>query len=371
MLKIELATTQNKSPVYLHPGILKLTGQMLKRSFTPCPVLLVTDKNTWRYYGEICKRSLLEENYLPFVAVLEGGEKVKTLQSAYKLYGFALRKGLDRKSLVVALGGGVIGDLAGFVASTYMRGIPLVQVPTTLLAMVDSSVGGKVAVNHPLGKNIIGSFYQPARVLIDPGTLKTLPHREFSAGLAELIKYGIIMDRNFFLQFERLSNNKLIKLKNDQRLLKFLAKAVLLKGKVVTLDEKEEGLRKILNFGHTFAHALEAATSYTYYLHGEAVALGMIAATRLATRLKMIEEETAGRILTLLSCLNPPPPPPGLTKGSVLDALQADKKKEGKELIFILPITIGRTVTYMAPPEEDVTAVINEYLSIPLKARKG
>ncbi len=374
MIKIEIKTTQNRYPVFLHRGALPLTGTLLKRYFSPRPVLLVTDQNVWGHYAEICKSSLLREGFPPFIAVMEGGEKDKTLKSAFKLYSFALREGLDRRSVVLALGGGVIGDLAGFVASTYMRGLPFVQAPTTLLAMVDSSVGGKVAVNHPRGKNIIGSFYQPALVLTDPATLKTLPQREFSAGLAELIKYGIIMDKTLFQQFEGLAKRAgrqqreeqgsiFQQLKNSPGFLKYLARAILLKGRVAARDEKEMGLRKILNFGHTFGHALEAATAYEYYLHGEAVAVGMIAATRLAAKLKVLGKEPAGRILALLHRLDPPLPPPGLEARSILDALQADKKKEGEELVFILPSTIGKTVVCKSPPMKDVRAVIDEYLS--------
>lgn len=373
MIKVEIRTTQNKYPVYLRQGILPLTGRFLRGCFSPCPVLLITDRNVFGHYGEICRRSLLREGFKPLIAVMEGGEKDKSLKSACRLYSFALEEGLDRKSVVLALGGGVTGDLAGFVAATYMRGIPFIQVPTTLLAMVDSSVGGKVAVNHPRGKNMIGSFYQPSLVLADPAALKTLPQREFMAGLAELIKYGIILDKALFRQFEHFAGtcekqppkgkeSIFLQLNNTFTLLKFIAKAVLIKGRVVALDERENGLRRVLNFGHTFGHALEMATAYEYYLHGEAVAVGMIAATRLAARLKILGEKTAERILALLFCLNPPPPPPGMTAESVLNALLADKKKEGRELVFILPSAIGETVVCKSPPMEDLAAVVNEYL---------
>jgi len=375
MIKVEIKTTQNRYPVYLQKGILELTGRMIKRYLSPCPVLLITDKNVSGHYAEICRQSLLREGFKPSTVVLEGGEKDKSLQSAFKLYGIALKEGLDRKSVVLALGGGVIGDLAGFVASTYMRGVPFVQVPTTLLAMVDSSVGGKVAVNYPRGKNLIGSFYQPSLVLADMDTLKTLPPREFLAGLAELIKYGIIVDKTLFQQFEHFAQ---ISEKQQQReqgkgsvflqldnftLLKFITKAVLIKGRVVSMDEKENGLRRILNLGHTFGHALELATAYEYYLHGEAVAVGMILAANLAAKLQMLGEKDAGRISALLFHLNPPAPPTGLTAKMILNALMSDKKKEGEELVFILPATIGKTVVCKSPPMEQVESVVKKYLN--------
>ncbi len=376
MIKVEIQTTQNSYPVYLHRKFLGLTGGLLKQKFSPpCQVLVITDKNVPAHYAEICRQSLLQEGFKPCTAILEGGEKDKSLPSAFKLYSFALKEGIDRKSIVLALGGGVVGDLAGFVASTYMRGIPFVQVPTTLLAMVDSSVGGKVAVNHPRGKNIIGAFYQPAMVLADMDTLKTLPRREFTAGLAELIKYGIILDKTLFQQFEHFARLYEEQQKEDpeykesiflqltgSRLLKFITKAVLIKGRVVGLDEKEKGFRRILNFGHTFGHALELATAYEYYLHGEAVAVGMIAAAQLAAALKILEENDARRISALLLKLNPPPPPKGLTAEAVLNALMSDKKKEGKELIFILPSSIGETVICKSPPMDQVENVVNRYL---------
>lgn len=375
MIKVEIQTTQNCYPVYLHRKILGLTGALLKKKFSPCQVLVITDKNVPAHYVDICRQSLQQEGFIPCTAILEGGEKDKSLASAYKLYSFALKKGLDRKSIMLALGGGVVGDLAGFVASTYMRGIPFVQVPTTLLAMVDSSVGGKVAVNHPRGKNMIGSFYQPAMVLADMDTLKTLPGREFTAGLAELIKYGIILDKTLFQQFEHFARFYENQRKDDpeykgsiflqltgSRLLKLITKAVLIKGRVVGLDEKETGFRRILNFGHTFGHALELATSYKYYLHGEAVAAGMIAAAQLAAGLKILEEKDARRISALLLKLNPPPPPEDLTAEAVLNALMSDKKKEGKELIFILPSSIGETVLCKSPPMDQVEIVVNRYL---------
>ncbi len=361
MIKIKIGEEGKGYPVYLHYGFLKKSGLLVKHHHSGCPILVVADKNVSSLYGDIFRQSLLREGFKPYMVVLEGGEKEKTLRSAFKLYGAALKVGLDRKSIVVALGGGVIGDLAGFVAATYMRGVSLVQVPTTLLAMVDSSVGGKVAVNHPLGKNIIGSFYQPSLVLSDVDILKTLPQREMAAGLAELVKYGIILDAGLFHQLERFLKNSFTGMKN-KALLNLIAKAVLVKGKVVSLDEKEKDFRRILNFGHTIGHALESATDYNYYLHGEAVTIGMIAETCLSMRLGILRKSEARRILNLLWLLNPLLPPGEVTCEKVIEALFFDKKNEAGETVFVLPTSVGEGVFYKSPSLSEVRDVLEKCL---------
>lgn len=361
MLKIKIGKGEKGYPVYLHHGLLHNGGLLLKHHFAGGPFLLATDKNVFSPYGEICTQSMRQNGFKPYMVVLEGGEKDKTLQSAFKLYGEALKAGLDRKSFVVALGGGVIGDLAGFVAATYMRGIPFVQIPTTLLAMVDSSVGGKVGVNHPQGKNIIGSFYQPSLVLADLETLKTLPRRELAAGLAELFKYGIILESSLFYQIEFFLKDSFFEL-GSSTFQKLVAQAVLAKGRVVTVDEKETNFRRILNFGHTIGHALESATSYNYYLHGEAVAIGMMAATYLSVKLKILKSKDACRILKLLERLNPPLPPVGLNTAKVLQALYSDKKKDSGKLVFVLPSAIGKGVFYNSPPLAEIREVVERCL---------
>ncbi len=368
MFTIRIHTPSGRYPVFLGRGLLKNTGPLLAGQLPAGPVLVVSDKNVAPLYAPQCLQSLQSAGYKPYLEVLAGGEQVKTLETAAGLYTRALQAGLDRRAAIVALGGGVIGDLAGFVAATYLRGVPYVQVPTTLLAMVDSSVGGKVAVNHPLGKNLIGSFYQPTLVISDMATLKTLPAREFNAGLAELIKYALIWDRKFFKDLENLQQKNIpagngLLSAVQPRLLKYIRQAVCIKGEIVSRDERENDLRRILNFGHTFAHALEAATDYAYYLHGEAVACGMLMAVRLAVLLRILDRAAARRICTLLQrLLKFPPPQPALKPQAVAKALFYDKKKEGAALVFILPQAAGRVLGCKAPPLNFVQQVIDEYL---------
>jgi 3-dehydroquinate synthase len=357
MLKIQIKTKENQYPVYLQKGILKAAGSIIRRHHIPRSVLLIADQNVAVHYRECCRQSLVEAGFRPSTVVLNGGEQVKSLQTAFRIYGLALEAGLDREGIVVALGGGVIGDLAGFVAASYMRGVSLIHIPTTLLAMVDSSVGGKVAVNHPRGKNLIGLFHQPSLVLADPDTLKTLPPREFKSGLAELVKYGVILDKALFRRLENLQENAVLGI-GGSTLLKFIARAIMIKGKVIYADEKEKGLRSILNFGHTIGHALESATAYEYYRHGEAVAAGMIAATRLSARLKILAEKDAQRIISLLRRLKPPPPPVDLTPEAVLKALHSDKKKRGGEPVFVLPCAIGEAVLCQSPPLTEIREAV-------------
>lgn len=376
-LKIEVPTKQKQYSVYLQKNSLADVAQSVKANFNSCPLLIITDKNVMHNYGDVCLQSFEREGFKTCKVVLEGGEKEKSLEVASNIYGIALEAGIDREGLVVALGGGVIGDLAGFVAATYMRGIPYIQLPTTLLAMVDSSVGGKVAVNHPQGKNIIGAFHQPSLVFADVGTLETLPPREFVSGLAELIKYGVILDAGVFRQLE--TSSLLTKTRGDFiesvtrgvegfNLLKLIAKAVLIKGRIVSQDEREKGIRGILNFGHTFGHALESATAYKYYLHGEAVAVGMMAATYLSWRMNIIDEKDARRIIGLLGRLRLPSPPEWLPPEAVIKAMYFDKKKTEGEPVFVLPGKVGEAVFYRSPPQEFVREAVT-YCLIEQNAR--
>jgi 3-dehydroquinate synthase len=369
LYKVKIRTEQKTYPVLLGKKVLNNVGRIISSYLPACRTLLISDKNVAAHYGEMCMESLRKRGFQPFLEVLEGGEKEKSLATASALYSSALEAGLDRSAIIIALGGGVIGDLAGFVAATYLRGVPCVQLPTTLLAMVDSSVGGKVAVNHPLGKNLIGAFYQPALVVADQSTLITLPEREFNAGLSELIKYGIIRDKTLFEKLELslfASNNfspkKYFLESNSTRLLKYIIRAVIIKGEIVSQDEREKDLRRILNFGHTFGHALEAGTGFRYYLHGEAVACGMAMAARLAVLLGILEPPFGQRIIALLKRLHVPPPPGGLNLNDVTEALFYDKKKEGDGLVFILPTALGQTTAFKAPPAPLIERVIEEYL---------
>ena len=247
---------------------------------------------------------------------------------------------MDRDSLFIALGGGVVGDLAGFTASTYMRGVPYLQIPTSLLAQVDSSVGGKTAVNHPLGKNMIGSFYQPKGVLINTDTLKSLPVRQISTGLAEVIKYGVIADKNLFSYLEE--NIEKVFSFDDKVLNHIIYKSCTIKAKIVAQDEKDKGIRGILNFGHTIGHAIEAETSFTEYTHGESVAIGMVAEAELAQLLGLIDKGFVDRLKNLLLKAKLPIKLPNLETDRLIKHMQRDKKNKIGKIVFVLPTKLGR-----------------------------
>jgi len=268
------------------------------------------------------------------------GEKSKSASEAERLWKKLLELGADRKTLVVALGGGVVGDLAGFIAATYARGLSFVQVPTTLLAQVDSSVGGKVGVNLPGAKNMVGAFWQPAGVLIDTETLNTLPEREYLSGLAEVVKYGVILDAEFFTRLERDAANLVAKKHNVLR--EVIAKCCRLKADIVEADEREEtGRRSVLNYGHTFAHAIEAVAGYGELLHGEAVSIGMMCAARLAGRLGRMDAGFVERQERLLAALRLPVELPKLDEEALLAAMMHDKKVTDGKLRFVLPSRLG------------------------------
>jgi 3-dehydroquinate synthase len=302
--------------------------------------------------------ALKEVGIEPTVAVLPPGEATKSLASASRLYDELVSLKADRHTAVVAVGGGVIGDLAGFVAATYARGVPLVVVPTTLLGQVDSSVGGKVGVNHPGAKNIIGAFHQPACVWIDTGTLRSLPDRELRCGLAEVVKYGVILDGAFFEELE--GRVEAILGRGHQALRRIVARSCELKASVVSQDEREEtGLRAVLNFGHTIGHAIEAVAGYDGpYQHGEAVAVGMVAEARLAERLGWIGPEVVGRIEGLLERLGLPTKAPGLDSARLIEAMGRDKKNRGGRTRFVLPRSIGRVELTDAAGAAEVEAVL-------------
>jgi 3-dehydroquinate synthase len=320
-------------------------------------MLVVTNPVVAGLYGEAVKRSLAEAGFQVGEAQIPDGEEYKTLATVAGLYDAAFTGGLERGDAVLALGGGVVGDIAGFLAATYMRGVPFVQVPTTLLAQVDSSVGGKVGVNHPGGKNLIGAFYQPRFVLIDPDTLATLPSREVRAGLAEVIKYGVISDAGFFSWLEA-NIDRLLNLE-PAALEHAIAASCRIKAAVVSADETETGLRAILNFGHTVGHALEAVTGYQRFVHGEAVAIGMVAAARLAVRLGYFEPPGAERITGLvLRAGLPAEVPAGVVPGALLEAMRRDKKVVANRLTFVLPEAIGRVRVVRGVAAEEVLAVL-------------
>jgi 3-dehydroquinate synthase len=320
---------------------------------------IISDRNVAPLYAKAAQQSLTRAGFQPFLISLPAGETAKSLKSVQTCYDQLADHRLERKSFIVALGGGVVGDLAGFVAATYLRGIAFVQVPTTLLSQVDSSVGGKVGVNLKAGKNLVGAFYQPRRVLCDLDTLRKLPGREYRSGLAEVIKYGIIYDAGLFRRLER-DMPKLLR-RDPQMLAAVIARCCEIKAEVVGQDETESGLRAILNFGHTIGHALEAISGYGTYLHGEAIAIGQVAAAQLSIQLLGLPEGDARRIAALFRQAKLPTKVelnPGQLK-RLLAAMQLDKKVSAGEVKFVLARKIGGVEFGQKVPLNLIETVLN------------
>lgn len=321
-------------------------------------VLVITDNNVFENFGKDFKNILTNCGINFEFFVIEAGESSKNLQNSEKIYTKAIEIGLDRKSLIVALGGGVVGDLAGFVAATYLRGVPFIQVPTTLLAQVDSSVGGKTAVNHKLGKNLIGAFYQPQAVFIDLETLKTLPEREIKSGLGEVVKYGIISDEKFFEYLEK--NVEKILSKNVEVMTQIIKRSCEIKSEVVAQDEKENNLRRILNFGHTIAHAIELETNYTKYRHGEAVSIGMIGAALISEELGKISANEVQRLKNLLVKLKLFTKCEDCNVENLYKYLFRDKKVIGGKINWVLMKKIGEVEICDDVPDDIVKKVLEK-----------
>ncbi|MGI9953185.1 3-dehydroquinate synthase [Moorellaceae bacterium AZ2] len=348
-LRVELG--ERSYTIYCGSGILEQMGELLSSLDLSRRCLVVSNPTVVSLYGEKVKESLEKAGFAPLFKEVPDGEEAKSLAVAGELYDLALDVGWERGCPVIALGGGVVGDLAGFVAATLLRGVPFIQLPTTLLAQVDSSVGGKVAVNHPRGKNLIGSFYQPRLVAADLDTLKTLPEREMRAGMAEVIKYGVIYDSGFFSYLEEHLEQALAG--EAQVLEKIILHSCRIKAEVVARDEEERGLRAILNFGHTAGHALEAATGFKLYRHGEAVAVGMVVAARVAVSRGLFQGGYLERLEKLLKRASLPTDMPSLDWEAFGAALARDKKVREGRLRMVLPVELGR-VTIAEVEEEEV-----------------
>ncbi|MBS3899485.1 MAG: 3-dehydroquinate synthase [Dethiobacter sp.] len=361
MRLVEVALGERSYPIYIGQNMWHEIPQYWAERVKPGKLLLVSDETVFPLYGGQMIDGLQQAGFAVHLAVVPAGEGSKTLARAEQLYGAAIEAGLERRDLIVALGGGVVGDLAGFVAATYLRGVTFAQVPTTLLAQVDSSVGGKTAVNHSLGKNLIGAFYQPKLVWVELDTLLTLPRREYLAGAAEVIKYGVILSEALLKLLAARWQDFLAK--EPELLTAVVGDCCALKAAVVTADEREEGLRAILNFGHTLGHALEAATSYSYYLHGEAVLAGMAMAVKLALGKGILQREEAAMLLELFDRVGLVPPPEALLAADVLAALKHDKKREAGRTVFILPEAIGKVRAFDDLEPEAVRQVLGSYLS--------
>nr|WP_286194666.1 3-dehydroquinate synthase [Synechococcus sp. CCY 0621] len=336
-------------PILIGEGLLGRLGSFLvERGFqSGTRVLVVTNPEVQGFHGAEALTGLESSGFVVRTLVLEAGEERKTPATVAAIHDAAFAHRLERSSLIVALGGGVVGDMAGFAAATWLRGIAVVQVPTTLLAMVDAAIGGKTGVNHPGGKNLIGAFHQPKLVLIDPQVLVTLPEREFRAGMAEVIKYAVIGDEQLFNDLEQaaerdpqggLASREAIGPELLQRLLERSAAA---KARVVAADEREGGLRAILNYGHTLGHAVENLSGYGTWLHGEAVGLGMVAAGDIAVAMGLWGQADQDRQRRLVAAAGLPMGWPALDPEAVLTSLQADKKVRQGKVRFVLPTGVG------------------------------
>jgi 3-dehydroquinate synthase len=353
---------QQSYEVVIAPGGLGQLGDRLKTLQTRSnKVLLVSNPNVFEHFGAQAIASLKQQNFEVAECILPDGEQHKHLDTLQKIYDVALEHRIERSSTFIALGGGVIGDMTGFAAATWLRGVNVVQVPTSLLAMVDAAIGGKTGVNHPQGKNLIGAFHQPRLVLIDPQVLKTLPTREFRAGMAEVIKYGVIWDAELFRQLEQADRIDEFQTLDETLLQEILTRSCQAKAHVVSKDEKEAGLRAILNYGHTIGHAVESLTGYSVVNHGEAVAIGMVAAGLIAVELKLWTKEESDRQLALIEKANLPTRlPAGLDLTAILASLQTDKKVLSGKVRFVLPTQIGAATVTDQVPSEVIQQVLNE-----------
>jgi 3-dehydroquinate synthase len=339
MKRLNIDLADRSYEILIGRGLLEKAGEWVMEIARPSRIVVITHPSINQLYGGKLSSGFSKANIpLDFIEVPEG-EKSKSLEQAEKIYDQLLQWKCDRQTVLVALGGGVVGDLTGFIAATYVRGVSFVQIPTTLLAQVDSSVGGKTAVNHPLGKNMIGVFYQPKLVVVDLDTLKSLPEKEYKAGLAEIIKYGVIEDARLFEFLERQFQNIL---SHDSKALEhIIATSCAIKARVVEKDERESHYRMVLNFGHTIGHAIESLTGYSTYTHGEAVAIGMVYAAKLSQLTGRCTEDITRRITGLINNFGLPIQLPSLKAQDMIQTMYLDKKTAHKKIRFILVKAIG------------------------------
>jgi len=366
--QIDVALGDRSYPVYVGQSVISSLAPTCQQHGLPKRVVVITDTNVAPHYLKPLKQHLRHFQFDVSSIVIPPGERQKSLQRANSIFTELITSGVGRKSALLALGGGVIGDLVGFIAATYRRGVMLIQAPTTLLSQVDSSIGGKVAVNHPLGKNLIGAFYQPRFVWTDIDCLRTLPEREIVCGLGEIIKYGVILDAELFGYIET----------NLERLLAVEPEVVMhvqercgeMKARITSEDEREMGLRTILNHGHTVGHALEAAGGYTLVKHGEAVLMGMIAETYIARELGMIGADVHDRILALIRRVPLKVRKGSVTLGGVLHAMKHDKKTVDGKKRFVLPVRLGEVQVVDSVKPSLVQASLKYLFSMEVFKRK-
>ena len=337
MYNIQVKATSGSYPIHIKNGLLDEIGVEIKKIYNGRKIAIVTDSNVDKFYGQKVISSLKEEGFDTFKIVVKAGEESKSFETLLEVYDKLLDFKINRGDIIIALGGGVVGDMTGFAAATFLRGIPLVQIPTTLLAQVDSSVGGKVAVDLPRGKNLVGSFYMPKAVFIDPLLLGTLNDKFFNDGMGEVIKYGAIKDRKLFYKLMDYKNKEALLSEIDQ----IIYTCCCIKASIVELDEKDTGERMLLNYGHTIGHAIEQFFNFKKYSHGEAVAMGMYAITRLGEELGMTNELTSNTIKDILIKYNLPWALPQISSEDIIEAINHDKKNIGVLMNFILIESIG------------------------------
>jgi 3-dehydroquinate synthase len=358
MVRIPVKTASASYEAVIEYGLLARSGEILRALLGGVPpVFVVTVPPVRRRWGKPLLRSLKSAGFAPQIIEMRDGERFKRLATVEALSEKLLKLGADRKAVVLAFGGGVVGDVAGMLGSVYMRGVKLVQIPTTVQAQLDAAIGGKTGVNLRAGKNLVGTFYQPQIVLIDPATLATLPPREFRAGMYEALKAGVIGNPELF---SRLENSSIANLRKDKDFLTWvLAESVRLKAQVVSADEKEGDLRRVLNFGHTIGHALEAATNYRTFFHGEAVAWGMIAATKISVEIGLCDTAVYERISAATRAWGPLPKA-NLQTAKALKLMQSDKKTEAGSIHFVLPREIGNVEIVKNVPEQAIALALAE-----------
>ena len=346
--------------ICIAPGLISRAGRLISSLPVGRLVTIVTNTTVAPLYLDQLMRSLQDFSFTPSAVVLPDGEQHKNLHQTADMYRQLVERGLDRTCPIVALGGGVVGDIAGFTASTFLRGVPLIQVPTTLLSQVDSSVGGKTGVNLAEGKNLVGTFYQPSLVIIDTDVLKTLPGREFTAGMAEVIKYGIIRDRSLFESLLKRSAQDLT-IHDTPGLIRVIKACCSIKAGITSRDERESNERSLLNFGHTVGHAVETLTGYASYKHGEAVSIGMAVASRLSCVWGLCAEEDSSRVTALLKRTGLPTELPVFPLNAYLEVIEKDKKKSKGVIRMVLMRSIGEVVLENINPERLAEGLSREF----------
>ena len=354
---------QRSYDITIADGALKQSGELISAALSHKTrrVALISNPRVHKLYGKTVERSLRQAGLASLTHLIGDGERAKSLRTAERAWAFLIANRFERGDAIIALGGGVVGDLAGFVAATFLRGVSYAQIPTTLLAQIDSSVGGKTAVNHPLGKNLIGAFHQPRAVVIDPSLLRSLPKRELRAGLYEALKYGVIRDRKLFELI--VSSRAQIEAFAPDILARLIARCCEIKAEVVGTDERESGLRRILNFGHTVGHALEAVTAYRRLKHGEAVGYGMKSASAMAEKVGIIPRDESRAIRAGVESLGLLPRIDDLRSQDILAAMAHDKKATRGKLSFILPTMIGEVTVRDDLAPTIVRAAVREILA--------